>query len=169
MIDHQQLRECIIRPVLVGLKLDSPVAEELLIATAAHESLGGTYLKEDHGPALGLYQMEPVTHDDIWSKFMPNHSEVTHRLMTTCQMSTKPLSSMLVFNLFYSTAMARIFYLRATAGLPATSDIDALWEYYKKFWNTEKGRAVKEDFIRNYFRFLNKETKDESTKQKRKV
>jgi len=153
----------------VGLKLDSPVAEELLIATAAHESLGGTYLKEDHGPALGLYQMEPVTHDDIWSKFMPNHSEVTHRLMTTCQMSTKPLSSMLVFNLFYSTAMARIFYLRATAGLPATSDIDALWEYYKKFWNTEKGRAVKEDFIRNYFRFLNKETKDESTKQKRKV
>ena len=76
---------------------------------------------------------------------------------------------MLVFNLFYSTAMARIFYLRATAALPSTSDIDALWEYYKKFWNTEKGRAVKEDFIRNYFRFLNKETKDESTKQKRKV
>lgn len=166
MFDSTQFRNEIVKPVLLGLKLDSPVAEELLIATMAHESLGGTYIKQQHGPALGPYQMEPFTHDDIWTKFMPNHSEVTHRLMVTCQMSTKPLSIMMAYNLYYATAMARIFYLRAPAALPVGSDIDSLWEFYKKFWNTEAGSAKKEDFVRNYGNFLNKGEDGNGSKQR---
>ena len=69
MIDNKQLRECIIKPTLDSLQMYSQAAEELLVFTCACESLGGTYLKQVKGPALGIYQMEPATYQDIWENY----------------------------------------------------------------------------------------------------
>lgn len=157
MLDCDQFREVIIRPTLQALQLYTPVAEELLVATAAHESLGGTYLKQVTGPALGLYQMEPATHDDIWAKFLPSHYDISYKLMNICKMSTKPIAEMMVYNLFYATCMARVFYLRCPQALPQDSDVGSLWEYYKKWWNTEKGKAEKDDFVKAYAKFTGKD------------
>jgi hypothetical protein len=165
MMSSEQFRLDIIRPVLEGLQLYTPVAEELLIATMAHESKGGAFLKQTNGSALGVYQMEPKTHDDIWLRFMPNHSEITHRLMTTCVMSTKPSANMMIFNLYYATAMARIFYLDCKAALPATTDIDVLWLYYKQWWNTNGGKATYEEFLSDYCSFTGKEKPNENRKK----
>ena len=62
MIDNKQLRELIIGPSLDALQMYSKEAEEILVFTCASESLGGTYLKQVKGPALGIYQMEPATY-----------------------------------------------------------------------------------------------------------
>ena len=74
MFLHNQLRELIITPALSKLQLYSKDAEELLIFTCAVESDGGTYLKQIKGPALGIYQMEPRTYNDIWQNYMRNRS-----------------------------------------------------------------------------------------------
>ena len=153
MLNCEQFREVIIRPVLNHLQLYTPVAEELLIATVAHESKGGTYLKQINGPALGIYQMEPKTHDDLWNSFFPNHSDLSYRLMTVCKMSTKPTSDMMIFNLFYATAVARCLYARCAQALPMHGDLGELWLYYKKWWNTKKGDAQQDEFVQDYLTF----------------
>jgi hypothetical protein len=160
VFNNEQFRTVVIRPVLNALHLLTPVAEELLVATMAHESKGGSFLVEVNGPALGIYQMIPKEHDDLWHKFMPYHPETSYRLMQVCNMSTQPIRDMLVYNLFYATAMARIFYLACKAALPESSDIDSLWPYYKKWWNTELGKATEEEFKQDYFKFIGKEISD---------
>lgn len=65
------LRDLIIRPTLVEMGHYSPAAEALLLGTAAHESHGGRYLSQIRGPARGIYQMEPATHDDLWRHYLP--------------------------------------------------------------------------------------------------
>jgi hypothetical protein len=166
VFNNEQFRTVIVKPVLQALQLLTPVAEELLVATMAHESKGGTFLVEEKGAALGIYQMLPKEHDDLWLKFMPNQSETTHRLMQVCKMSTKPTSDMMVFNLLYATAMARIFYLDCKAALPASADIDSLWPYYKKWWNTEAGKATEEEFKQDYFNFIGKGNSDGKKQRK---
>ena len=60
-IDINQFREEVVRPVLQDLKMYSPVAENLIMGTAAQES-GFTYIKQlGGGPALGMFQVEPAT------------------------------------------------------------------------------------------------------------
>jgi hypothetical protein len=65
-----------IGPVLRQLGLDEyrmQAAEELLLGTALQES-GLIYRRQlNNGPALGLFQMEPATHDDIWADFLTYH------------------------------------------------------------------------------------------------
>ena len=68
MIDRHQLDRDIIEPVLSRLHAASPAARALLLGTAAQESAMGRYIRQLRGgPALGIFQMEPATHDDIWT------------------------------------------------------------------------------------------------------
>lgn len=67
-INCEQLRLYVIRPTLEKIELWSEAAENLLLGTTAQESHMGTYIKQvGKGPALGIYQMEPATHKDIWT------------------------------------------------------------------------------------------------------
>lgn len=48
----------------------SPAAKELLLGTAIVESDLQFRKQHGDGPARGLFQMEPVTHNDIWDNFL---------------------------------------------------------------------------------------------------
>lgn len=159
MIDCLQFRELIIRPSLKAINLYSVDAEELLIATMAQETLGGQYIKQLKGPALGIYQMEPSTYNDIWSQHINNNGNLTLRseIISYCNFHLQPAADEMISNLKLSTIMARIFYSRITIALPDHTIIDDIWAYYKKHWNTEDGDAKKYDFIRNYQLYLGKE------------
>ena len=65
-----QIRSMVIRPSLKKLGLHSTSAEELVPGTAIVES-GLTYLKQHgEGPALGLWQVGPATHEDLYTNFL---------------------------------------------------------------------------------------------------
>lgn len=70
MLDPEQFRDYIIKPSLTHIGLWSPAAEQLVLATAMAES-NLRYLQQINGPALGLYQIEPITHRDMASLFTP--------------------------------------------------------------------------------------------------
>src|SRR5690348_16020572 len=110
MINASQLREFIIKPVLYDLVLDSVDAEELLLFTCANESDGGTYLKQIHGPALGIYQMEPETYNDIWQNYIRNKSALNLKMVTHFNCNFVPSEERLIYDLKFATAMARIQY-----------------------------------------------------------
>lgn len=162
MFNPNQFRSLVIRPVLECLGPVIPYsqeAEDLLFMTAAHESALGTYLKQVSGPALGIYQMEPDTHNDIWDNYLEYREDL--RPLVLRLLGRFGSVDTLVFNLAYATAMARIHYYRIKEPLPKKDDypnnseeyLKALSQYAKKYYNTEKGKATPEDYYNAYIRY----------------
>ena len=82
MIDKTQLRT-LVKDVLTFLNLHSQAAEDLVMGTIAQESRMGTYIRQlGNGPALGISQMEPATHNDIWNNFLAYKEPLSTLLWT---------------------------------------------------------------------------------------
>ena len=163
-INAKQFRELIVRPTLKYLEPEIPYsteAEDLLVMTAAHESHLGTYLKQVNGPALGVYQMEPATHADIWENFLEYRDKLAWAvddLLT--ERLDEDYSDSLVFDLRYATAMARVNYYRDKEAIPKEKDyptrseyIDALGAYAKRVYNTELGKATANQYVKDYLKY----------------
>ena len=163
MIASKHLRECIIRPALDDLKLYSLAREELLVITAAQESLGGHYLMQNDakgypkGPALGIYQEEPNTYLDCFNNFL-RFQPVHYERLTNSPFSLTtlyiPPARRLVYDMDYATKAAVLQYYRFKEPLPDYADLRGLIAYYKKYWNTEKGAATLAETRRNYDRYI---------------
>jgi hypothetical protein len=124
----------VIRKACEHLRLWSPVAEELLMLTWAHESEGGKYRKQvGGGPALGVFQMEPATFNDIvknYLKYRPEVYELVKQL--------GPLNSQeLVNNDLLAAAMARLQYRRAKEKLPSATDPVLLAGYWDRHYQSD--------------------------------
>lgn len=142
-VNLAQLDSYIIRPVLAAFSApwQSEAARILLLGTAIHESNAGADLvQEGGGPALGVWQMEPFTHDDCWQNFLnfqPGLAAVVQRFQVP-----DAGAGQLVYNLAYACAMARVKYIRAAPPLPQPQDFESLADYYKRFYNSTEGAAV---------------------------
>lgn len=153
MINVPQFRELVVRPTLEHLDLWSEAAENLLIGTAIQESRLEFLKQVGGGPALGVYQIEPATHRDVWYNF------VRFREIATVlhQMVGEPFGAVrdgdLITNLAYATAIARIIYYRVPTPLPDADDIEGLAAYWKEHYNTPLGAGDPDDFEDNYRRF----------------
>lgn len=145
--------EDLIITVLNDIGLYSPSAVNLLLGTAAQESHFGTYLRQISGPALGVFQMEPATEEDIWRNFLRYNFDLRYKITQSTFISASSPDA-LVWNLRYSIAMARIKYYRAPDPLPVADNIEGLAEYWKKIYNTPQGRGTVEEFLRNYRKYV---------------
>lgn len=150
MIDSKQLREHVIQPVLKDMGMYSQAAENLLVMIAAHESKMGTYLKQIKGPALGIYQMEPVTAIDIQDNFIKKRPDLHERVKGYMTGMGGGRKHDLAANLMFQTALARVFFLRFKEPLPAADDLEGLAAYAKKYWNTYLGKATAADYLKAY-------------------
>lgn len=148
-LNKEQFVELVINPVLDSLDLNSQAAQELLLGTAIQES-GLTYLCQlGGGPALGVFQMEPATHDDIWENFLAYKPDLAHKLQGT---AIKKHAMTMVGNLWYAAGMCRIHYYRVKEALPAAGDLESQAAYWKKYYNTSQGAGTVEHYIRNWQR-----------------
>lgn len=160
-INPIDLKECIVEPILKYLDLWSPAVVNLLIGTAAQESGLGHYLRQEGGPALGIYQMEPATHDSLQVSLMHySHCDLRDKIMSLTSYYNVNTASMrindfaLVTNLNYATAMARFYYLQIPGGLPFATDIKGLAQYWKQYYNTPAGKGTVEEFMANFPKVL---------------
>src|SRR5690606_19781968 len=115
MIRISQLRAELIRPACRLVGWHSPAAEDLLVGTFLAESLvdGDTCLRQlGGGPARGIFQMEPATHDDIWRNWLGYRPEGERVRALTPAGHGFPRAENLVFNLLYAAAIARAHYRR---------------------------------------------------------
>lgn len=157
MINHTQLRELVIQPALNGLGLYSKEAEEMLISICAQETQDGFYLKQTVGgkdAALGIFQMQPETHESLWENILSTNKDLKVKLMQLTGYLIRPKPDVMIYNLLYAAAMARIFWVRIEAPMPSVDDIEGRWNLYKKYWNTPKGKATYEEFVANYNRYV---------------
>lgn len=152
-ISPSDLRNHIIIPAMELLGLGGAGVEELLLATAQQESGCGSRLVQLSGPALGIWQMEPGTHDDIWASFLyfraPLREKVEALLLPGLSKGQQ-----LVGNLYYACAMARVQYFRSPRPIPSPGDLQAQAELYKIVYNGP-GRATEAEYIANAGKVLN--------------
>lgn len=154
MLNVQQLRELIIKPALIDLIMFNDDAMELLVFTCAVESLGGSYLKQIKGPALGIYQMEPDTYNDIWQNYIKNKHDLSLLLSTNFDCNRMPDEDRLIYDLRFATAMTRIHYARFKEEIPHKGSSSNIYKYYKKYYNTNLGSAEEDESIHKYLSFI---------------
>lgn len=137
-----------VRPTLEFIELYSDAAENLIIGTGLAES-AGEYLKQlGGGPALGLFQMEPATHDDIWDNWLeykPHLSSLILQLETEAAITRGALE--MIGNLYYATAMCRCHYRRVSEPFPDSRDAQGLARYWKEHYNTFRGAGSAEKAV----------------------
>lgn len=160
-----QFRQYVVRPTLQDMGLWSQEAEDLLVGTAAVESRLGTYLHQlGGGPAKGVFQMEPTTHDDIWDNFLKYRESLEDKVYQFASLDAQRDGYVavhydeMIYNLRYAASMARVHYLRVPEPLPnrhtfesKASYVAALGAYWKEHYNTHLGAGTVEHFTKAYY------------------
>lgn len=149
-----QLRMYVVRPTLEKFGMHSLAAENLVLGTCATESLMGEYIRQVDGPALGIYQMEPATHHDIYESYLSHRKPLINQIMGYFGWQNPPKDSELMNNIAYATLMCRIKYFRDSDPLPSASDIRGLANYWKRVYNSVLGKGTPDDFINKYNKYV---------------
>ena len=146
----------VITPALEALGLDGDLqaATELLLGTAMQES-GLVFRKQlGGGPARGLFQMEPATHDDIWANFLKFRAALSAKVRQFLA-GREVDAQELIDNDRYAAAMARIQYYRmgqivGKDPVPDATDIAGMADYWKTYYNTAGGAGAPAQFVANW-------------------
>ena len=118
----------------------SESAVRLLCMIAAHESGDFHYVRQLRGPALSLFQIEPVTFDDLCQYAQKRHFSINNEF---------PCSPWrLVFDQRFAAAMARIFFLRFSEPIP--DKLHTMADYAKQYCNTYLGKATAQQYFNAY-------------------
>lgn len=146
-----------VRPALERLDMWSPVAESAMIYIAAHESEGFRHrVQVGGGPALGLWQVEPATHDDNFFNFLDARPDLRARVIDLKEsLGSNPYDE-LRDNDLYCCAHARIKLWRRKFIWPADPDdieaIAAIWDLH--YQDSSVDPAKRRDFIADCKRYV---------------
>ena len=140
-MDAQVFLEVVIRPALLAIGLHSAAAEELLLGTALVESQLVHREQLAGGPALGLFQMEPRTHDDIWRHYLRYRTKLARKVDALLSRPGADRPAELLAHERYAAAMVRIHYKRVAEALPSAGDTAGMTRYWKRYYNTRRGKG----------------------------
>jgi hypothetical protein len=140
----------IIRPALHALGIWSQARECIVLGTGAHESHYLYAVQIGGGPALGWWQCEPFTHDDIWTNYLnfrPALAQPLNRLRNG-EISSKAL---LRYPL-YAAALCGVHYQRKQQGglLPPQDDAQLQAALWKTAYNTRLGRGTAQQALPHF-------------------
>jgi len=159
-IEPNQLKR-LIMDVLHGVSHHSDEAVDLLMLTAAQESKMGRYLYQIKGPARGIFQIEPATHRDLHENYLKYKPGLLTKAASFLGKRDFTSHVDLVGNIPYQIVVARFQYLRFPKRIPGRDGFNdefdyifALAEYWKKYWNTEKGKGSAQEATQNYHRYV---------------
>lgn len=140
---YSELKKIVIKTTL-EMERHKPEMVELLCMIAAHESGLGKYRRQVNGPALSLFQIEPITHNSIW-----DHCDSIEMLAK--KLGIKRNVELLATDDRYAVFVARCYLLMDKNPLPKT--VCEMGEYAKTYWNSEGGKASPEAYIDAYIKW----------------
>lgn len=140
MINLQSLKDTV-DDELFRMYAHSVSASMAIMMIIAHESQKGRYWQQVNGPAKGLIQMEPATHDDTWK-----HCDSIQQ--RAAQLGITQDVHKLEHDIRYNIFMARCRLLMDVNPLPATEE--AMAEYLKSYWNSDGGKASASKYLNEY-------------------
>ena len=128
------------------LELNSDAALQMVMTTGQTES-GYDYLRQIKGPAIGFWQVEPFTMNDTIENYVNYRPELKTKLYALGY-DEKDAEMRLMSNMSLQVAFCRLKYRRDKHALPGMDDIEAQAKYWKRIYNSEKGRGTVEHFIK---------------------
>lgn len=164
-LSARDVLEVAIRPALraLGPRFATTDAERLVLGTAAVETGFSKLRQYNGGPAVGLWQMEPVTYRDHWRQggLVDAHGLRTALLSLSSTRSAVPFHAVempdpgeLAWNLRFAAAMCRVHYLREHDDLPSFLNVAGQAAYWKKVYNTPLGAGQADEYVRAYDRLI---------------
>lgn len=150
-LEVEQFRNNIVVPTLQVLELLSWEAACLVLGTGLHESHLKYITQLDNGPAVGLFQMEKATYDDIWTNFLSFRPEIADRVRKFS--IGEPSFQQMEGNLYLATAMCRIHYLRVKDELPHSPI--GMASYWKIHYNSSLGKGSIQQAMPHFERACN--------------
>jgi hypothetical protein len=154
----------LIDEVLSELKSNTPGAMMQLLVTAAIESGLRFFKQVGGGPALGFFQMEPATFYDLWRVVYQEDTYRRVELFRVCHLpSYEPPVNLLYKNISLAIATARAQYQRYSEPLPSlvknefgidVYDLDAIVDYYIKYWRPNPEKTTPAEAKRRAFYIL---------------
>ena len=164
----QALRDQVIEAALSALEpfiAYSAAAEDIMLGIAVQES-GLTFTRQiGGGPALGLWQMEPATHDDCWENFLHYRRDLARKIGSLSVPSWQPMSwpswphaGQLETNHKYACAMARVKLFRSPEPLPTQGDIAGYAHLWKTVYNSSDGAGTEQEFIDHWNEIVGAQT-----------
>ncbi len=150
-MDEGQIKDLIDR-TLNKIDLYSRDAADLVFKTIKVESQL-TYIRQIKGIAVGFGQCEPWVAVDVCTNYLSYRPDLMKKVAEACCVKlsyfTDPQENewawILETNLAAMIAFCRLHYRRVPKKLPKT--LDEQWLYYKKYYNTEQGKATNEHWL----------------------
>ena len=145
-------------PVLAAMEpcgVGSPTfALALGCATAAQETqLGRLGRRQEDGPAIDLYQLEPATAANLWPYAQGRFGSALTTIGIVMPASLDAALQLAIADDQFATWLMRAYYWRVPASLPNLVTFGNLWNWYKTFWNTAAGAATAVEFSDNLAAF----------------
>lgn len=162
-VDPGQLLAYVVRPTLKALGLPGgELAEKLVMGTAAQES-GFQWIHQlGKGPALSLWQIEPVTAMDTLRRAPIDYLD---RLDKICPgvlpVNNSNVIDRLVGDLFLGVGVCRLVYYLKKFAMPGEGawrilpEGEVSWcaKTWKAHYNTIKGAGTEAEFLDNWRKF----------------
>ena len=126
--------------------MDSPEARELIFKTGMAES--GYRAIEQHGggPAVGYFQVEPATINDTITNYVSYRQNIQTKLWGL-GFDDKDSAIRVMGSIPLQVAFCRLKYRRDKHPLPKCGNLQAQAEYWKRVYNSYKGKGTVEHFM----------------------
>lgn len=142
-MDLGDVRREWIEPALKFLPdaLNTPARVQLVLGIGNKETQYRYLRQIGGGPALGPWQMEPATHDDMWRNFIRYRPELQSAALRLLAGAT-PDAKLMTVRMDYSALMAALHTRRSKDPLPAYGNAYAQATFWKDNFNTSLGKGT---------------------------
>ena len=130
-------------------------SEALLLGTALAETSLEQIVQYGGGPAVGYFQIEPATYEDILGNWLVGERarEITPKIYKVCCLPYMPDAGAMIWHPRFAACMCRLHYRRQPRysdklALPDT--IEGIAEYWGTYYNTSLGKGSVEHFLETW-------------------
>ena len=99
-------------------------------------------------PAIGFFQIEPATMNDMIDNYIKYRSHYKVHLISLGMNFQKDTAMSVMSNIGVQAALCRIHYRRDKHSIPSWDDLEGQAKYWKRVYNTNLGRGTTEHFIK---------------------
>lgn len=139
------IKRGIVAPIILDLELPGDeFARIQLMAGIGNVETGYRTRRQIGGPALGYWQVEPRTHDDLWRNWLdarPALAEIA-RSCLPAQFDKQPNAEAMVVSDRYAACIGTLVFYRSPIALPLRGDARAQCAAWKQAYNTAAGAGA---------------------------
>ena len=131
-------------------KIDSYSDDALALVTRTGMAESGYRALKGYGegnPAIGFWQIEPATLNDMIENYINYRSHYKKKLVSLGMDFGKDRIMSVMSNMAVQSALCRLHYRRDKYSIPSWDDLEAQGKYWKRVYNTEEGRGTVGHFM----------------------